>query len=134
MKKLLTFILLLFASSAFANSAQLAWDASPSLTTEACVEECGYIVYYGPDQTDFTFNKPVGNVLTTEITDLPPGEAFFAVSAYTYTEVDGFQESVKSNVVSAVYEVDPIPAPVVHEPYVVEVPAGTTLTINVIVE
>ena len=33
----------------------------------------------------------------------------------------------------AIYKVSPIPAPVVHEPYVVEAPQGTTLTVNIIV-
>ena len=115
--------LLILPSVVFANTAILQWDASPSPEVE------GYVVYYGADPLNFNYIKPVGNVLTTEIAQLPAGEWHFTVTAFSSDA-----ESEQSNVVSAVYEAYAPPLPVAHEPIVIPTGTGATLTISISVE
>jgi hypothetical protein len=89
----------------------------------------GYIVYYGSDPANFDYIKPVGNVLTTEVAQLPAGEWFFTVTAYSAEA-----ESAQSNVVSATMDAYAPPLPVAHEPIVIPTGTGATLTISISVE
>ena len=120
MRYLLAFIFILIAITAHANTATLEWDASPPEGVE------GYIIYYGTDPANFDYIKPVGNVLTTEITQLPPGEWFFTVTAYSSAV-----ESGPTNTVSKVIPAFIAPDPVEHEPINIVLPPGGNLTINV---
>ena len=123
MRLLFVLVFLFAAVSAHANTATLSWDASPSAGVE------GYIVYYGSDPANFDYIKPVGNVLTTEVAQLPAGEWFFTVTAYSAEA-----ESAQSNVVSATMDAYAPPLPVAHEPIVIPTGTGATLTISISVE
>ena len=117
MRYLLTFILLLFASSAFANSAQLAWDASPS------PDVVGYVLYYGQDDTALEYSKDVGTALETTVDGLSTGTWYFAVTAYNATS-----ESDYSNMVNFTQE-GFVPPENIHIP--ITKPATVNITISV---
>ena len=117
---LLTIILTLIATISFAaNSVTLQWEASPT-------PDVGYVIYYGQTPDALTYSVNVGDALTTTISDLPPGDWYFAATAYN--EID---QSAQSNQVTTSFAAYEPPADVAHEPIVVPLPPGGTVTITV---
>jgi Fibronectin type III domain len=96
-------LLMLFASSAVAQSVSLAWDADtdPSVV--------GYDVHYGTSSSSLTMTQDVGASTTAVVPGLTTGITYyFAVTAYNDTGVD----SAYSNEVSYTPTlITPTPAP-----------------------
>ena len=116
----LCLVIMFLASTVFsANSVTLQWDASPT-------PDVGYIIYYGQTPDALTYSKNVGPVLTTTISDLPPGDWYFAATAY-----NALDQSVQSNQVTTSFAAYQPPADVIHEPIVIPLPPGGTVTITV---
>ena len=114
---LLIFTLLAFTTTALAaNSVTLQWDASPT-------PDVGYVIYYGQTPDALTYSVNVGDALTTTISDLPPGDWYFAATAYN--EID---ESEMSNVVNTSFA-GFVPTETLHIP--ITKPATVNITISV---
>ncbi len=120
---------LLLASAAHAKDIPLQWDASPSANVT------GYIIYYGPEAPPsgvtrphatwaFPYSATVTDGLTATIPGLPPGEWFFAATAFN--EVG---QSEYGNIVQATVE-SFVPPSMPHEPITIPLPAGN-VTINI---
>jgi hypothetical protein len=65
------------ARPSLAGELTLAWDAPNDPTGIT-----GYLLCYGPESGHYTAEIDVGNVITTTLRGLPPGEYYFAVKAY----------------------------------------------------
>lgn len=101
MKRLcLAVTVLLFATAAMAQpTVTLAWDASDTATS--------YTVHFGLTPNTYVDTRPVGNVLTYEVTPLEYFTTyFFAVTAENAAGVSGF-----SNEVTTTTPQVPIPDP-----------------------
>lgn len=121
MKRLfLLLILLSVALPAMAEDITLSWDASP---TDGVT---GYVVNYGNATESLEYSKNAGNVLTTTIEDLPPGEWFFVVKAYDDSNVSAPSNMVDQVLVAYVAVDNP------HDPITIPAAPGTvTITIKV---
>ena len=95
---LTTIVICLNASSAFAGTATLSWNA-PTTNADGTplTDLAGYKVYYGTSSHTYSQNIDVGNVTTYTVNNLTDGLTYyFAVTAYD----TGSNESAYSNEVS----------------------------------
>lgn len=121
MKKLiLVLLLLIVAAPAFAGSATLSWDPSPTPDVQ-------YMAYYGNSPENLQFSQDAGDALTTEIKDLQPGDWYFTVRAYNDQGESADSDMVDKTI--AAYTPESVP----HDPIVIPAAVGT-VTIQITVE